>query len=149
MPGSEEILVSEQVLQVPYCYSAGPVVSRFLLGLKEEKKIYGLWCPECNKVYVPPRRICGLCGAEMKDWVPLSGRGQVESWTVVHYAESTHPQPPPFVLAVIRLEGADTRLVHLLGEVDERKLKPGLKVEPVFARERKGHILDLRHFKPI
>jgi hypothetical protein len=53
------------------------------------------------------------------------------------------------VIAVIKLDGADTGFTHLLGEVDEKKLKIGLKVEPVFARERKGHILDIRYFKPI
>ncbi|OGP55779.1 MAG: hypothetical protein A2V67_13690 [Deltaproteobacteria bacterium RBG_13_61_14] len=149
MANLEEILVSEQVLQVPYSYSAGPVASRFLLALKEEKKIYGIWCAACNKVYVPPRATCGQCQAEIKDWVPLSGQGRVESFAVVHYAESIQPLPPPYVIAVIKLDGADTGFTHLLGEVDEKKLKIGLKVEPVFARERKGHILDIRYFKPI
>ena len=149
MASTDEILVSEQMLQVPFCYSAGPVASKFLLALKDEKKIYGIWCPTCNKVYVPPRAFCGSCSAALKDWVPLGGAGKVESFTVVHYAESTQPAPPPYIIAVIKLEGADTGFTHLLGEVDEKKLKIGLKVEPVFARERKGHILDIRYFKPL
>jgi len=149
MSAPDELLISEQILQVPFNYSAGPVASKFLLALKDEKKIYGIWCPTCNKVYVPPRAFCGQCQAELKDWVPLAGTGKVESFTVVHYPESTQPAPPPYILAVIKLDGADTGFTHLLGEVDEKKLKIGLKVEPVFARERKGHILDLRCFKPV
>jgi hypothetical protein len=148
MSAPDESLVSEQILQVPFRYSAGPVASKFLLALKDEKKIYGIWCPACNKVYVPPRATCGQCQAELKDWVPLAGAGKVESFTVVHYAETTQPAPPPYIIAVIKLEGADTGFTHLLGEVDEKKLKIGLKVEPVFARERRGHILDIRYFRP-
>lgn len=149
MSQTGEILVSAQTLQVPYTYSAGPMASKFLTALRDEKKIYGIWCPDCNRVLVPPRSVCGKCGSELKDWMPLSGRGKLVSYTVVRYAEATHPLPAPWGLAVIQLEGAHTGFTHLLGEVDEKKLRVGLAVEPVFARERRGHILDIAYFRPV
>jgi len=144
-----EILISEQVLQVPYCYSAGRVVSRFLLGLAEECTIYGIRCPACAKVYVPPRSTCGKCFAENTEWIPLSGAGVIETFTEVHYSETVHPLPPPFCIGVIRLDGADTSLVHLIRGSPEAGPTIGQRVRAVFAPKRTGHILDISHFEPV
>ena len=142
----KEILVSEQVLQVPFTYSAGGVASRFLAALRDESVIYGVRCPGCNKVYVPPRATCGSCFQETGEWVRLSGEGVVESFTEVRYAESTHPVESPFVLGVVRLEGADTGMLHLI-RTDQGTLKIGSRVKAVFADRRRGHILDLLYFE--
>ncbi len=150
MTDENEILISYQVLQVPYNYSAGPVASRFLVALRDEQKILGIRCPKCEKVYVPPRATCGVCFSELSDWVELSGRGKVETFTAVNYPEHMQPVDKiPFILAVIRLDGADTGLAHIIGEVDEKDLEIGTEVEPVFGEKRKGHILDIRYFRPV
>jgi uncharacterized OB-fold protein len=146
---NDDILIFEQVMQVPYNYSAGPVASRFLAALRDEKKILGIRCQNCGLVYVPPRGSCGKCFSELSEWVELSGRGTVETFTEVNYPEPTQPVDVPFILAVIRLEGADTGLAHLLGELEERDLTIGTRVEPVFQEKRRGHILDIKYFRPI
>ena len=145
MDREHEILVSEQVLQVPYKYSAGPVASRFLVALRDEGKLLGLKCDGCGRVYVPPREICGACWKRMEEWVEVGPGGGLENFTVVHYREDLHPAPAPFVLGLIRLEGADTCLAHLvLG--DPEQLEIGMRVRPVFAETRQGCILDLAGF---
>ena len=144
-----KILVSEQVLQVPFCYSAGKVVSRFLLGLAEECTIYGIRCPACARVYVPPRATCGRCFVENTEWVPLSGAGVIETFTEVNYTETVHPLPAPFWIGVIRLDGADTGMVHLLRTGEGLEPGIGRRVKAVFARKRSGRILDISHFEPI
>jgi len=146
---NNEILIFEQVMQVPYNYSAGPVASRFLTALSDEKKLMGIRCNKCGLVYVPPRATCGRCFSELSEWVELSGRGIVETFTVVNYPEPIQPMDVPFILAVIKLEGADTGLAHLIGEVDEKDLTIGMRVEPVFRERRHGHILDIKYFRPI
>jgi uncharacterized OB-fold protein len=150
LPEDEEILISHQVLQVPYKYSAGPVASRFFMALRDEQKIYGIRCPNCGIVYVPPRATCGKCFSELSDWVELSGIGRVETFTRVNYLEPVQPvEDIPFILAVIKLEGADTGMAHIVGEVDEKDLKIGTMVEPVFREKRIGHILDIKYFRPV
>jgi uncharacterized OB-fold protein len=53
----------------------------------------------------------------------------------------------PFVLGLIKPDGADTAMAHLvLGPVEG--LKIGMRLNAVFAAERKGRILDLRGFEP-
>ncbi len=139
----EEILVSEQVLQVPYNYSAGPVASRFLVALRDEERIYGIRCASCATVYCPPRSVCGRCFVSLSDWVEVALEGVVTSITRLHYYEDVHPQSP-LVLGLVKLDGADTALPHLMLE---DALKPGDRVRAVFAEERRGHILDIEGFR--
>jgi uncharacterized OB-fold protein len=146
----EENLISHQVLQVPFNYSAGPVASKFLISLRDDQKILGIRCEKCGIVYLPPRSSCGKCLSELNNWVVLSGRGRIESFTVVNYKEPTHPSDrDPLIIAVIKLEGADTGLTHLIGEAEEKDLRVGVKVEPVFRGHRQGNILDIKYFRPV
>jgi uncharacterized OB-fold protein len=147
MADKDEILISEQVLQVPFNYSAGPVASRFLVALRDEKKIYGIKCGGCGKVYVPPRAMCGDCFRRMDDWVEVGPEGTALNFTVVNYRERVHPAPAPFAIGIIKLDGADTGLVHVVRAKPDA-LKRGLRVRAVFADERRGHLLDLECFEP-
>jgi uncharacterized OB-fold protein len=51
-------------------------------------------------------------------------------------------------MGVIKMDGADTSMVHFLGDVDFKNLKAGMKLEPVFADKRNANILDIKYFKP-
>jgi len=55
----------------------------------------------------------------------------------------------PLIYGLIRLDGADTNFVHLLGEIDPAAIEIGMRVEAVFKEERGGSILDIAYFKPI
>jgi uncharacterized OB-fold protein len=50
---------------------------------------------------------------------------------------------------MIKLGGADTPLLHILEGLPPEKVKIGLQVKPVFARETTNTILDIDHFEPI
>ncbi|MEK7747002.1 MAG: Zn-ribbon domain-containing OB-fold protein [Elusimicrobiota bacterium] len=144
---SHEALVYESRIQVPYTWAAGETLSRFLRALRDEKKILATRCAACSRVYVPPRRSCGLCFAELADWLEVGPRGSLLSFTQALAPSRAHPLPRP-LYGLIRLEGADTGLLHLLGEADLGELRAGMRVEPVFAEERIGSIMDIRCFRP-
>ena len=59
------------------------------------------------------------------------------------------PCPPPFGYGIIKLDGADTGMAHLLYGSDPAKWKIGMKVKAVFKENRSGSILDIAYFKPI
>jgi uncharacterized OB-fold protein len=147
--GSEEIILFEENLQVPYRYSAGPTVSRFLNEIRDHERIVANRCRKCDLTYLPPRSVCPRCMDRPEDWVELAGTGTIESYTVVRYTEPIHPHPPPLYYALIRLDGADGGLVHLLGELTGEEIRAGMRVEPVFAAEKKGTILDIAYFRPV
>ena len=54
-----------------------------------------------------------------------------------------------FAYAIIKLDGAGTGFLHVLGEVDLEKIKEGMRVKAVFAEERVGLPTDIAYFKPI
>jgi hypothetical protein len=140
--------VYESRIKVPYNWQAGETASRFLLTLKNERKFVGKKCPKCAKVLVPPRKSCPTCFVETGDWEDVSDQGVVETFTIVRRDTGILPMKPPFAYAVIRLDGADTGLVHLLGEVQPEAVRAGMRVKAVFAEERTGKMLDVKYFKP-
>jgi uncharacterized OB-fold protein len=49
----------------------------------------------------------------------------------------------------VKLDGADTGMVHFIGEVKPADIKIGMKVKAVFKDKREGNILDIKYFKPV
>ncbi len=144
-----DCFVVEGKLALPYTYFAGRVGSKFLTTIRDEKKIMGIKCNSCNKVFVPPRQTCDVCLEDIRDnWVDVQNTGEVTNFTVVRYDDKHLPRKAPYVLAMIKLDGADTSLVHVVEGVDVDKVTKGLKVQAVFAEESTGTILDVDHFVP-
>jgi uncharacterized OB-fold protein len=146
---SEEPISVEVTAHSSFLVSTGATGTRFLTEIMANKKIVGDKCPSCSKVYCPPRLHCPACFVKMSEWVDLTGKGTLSSFTVVRYKESYHLREIPYAYGIIQLDGADTGLVHMLGGVDLDKIKVGMRVEPVFKEEREGSFLDIDYFKPI
>ncbi|MEW6261575.1 MAG: Zn-ribbon domain-containing OB-fold protein [Thermodesulfobacteriota bacterium] len=150
MPTSlEDCFVVEGKLALPYQYLAGRTGSRFIIGLRDQKKIKGVRCDQCQKVFVPPRSTCERCFSDLTNaWVDLESTGTVTGFTVVRYAEPHQPFEPPFILALIKLDGADTPLAHVVRGLDASRIKVGLRVKAVFAEKSTSTIRDIDHFRP-
>jgi uncharacterized OB-fold protein len=147
---TEKEFVVHGKIDVPYRYTAGKIGSRFLLGLRVDRKIMGIRCPTCNRVYCPPKSICTTCFNNLDEWVEVRDQGAVTSYTIVRgERKAMHPKDPPFVYGIIQLEGSDTGMLHLLGEIEPENVAIGMRVQAVYKDERKGSILDIDHFKPI
>ncbi|MBF0120472.1 MAG: Zn-ribbon domain-containing OB-fold protein [Desulfobacterales bacterium] len=134
----------------PFNYSVGLYGSKFFKELKENKRFLGVKCPKCSKVYIPPRKVCGECFIETREFVEVGPRGKIGSFTILRYAfidpETGEQKPVPYGYGFIRLDGADTLFQHYINISDENKVKIGAIVEPVFAENRKGTIRDILHF---
>lgn len=139
--------------QIPmsYIYTVGRAGEVFFGQLKEGK-IIGAECRECGCVYVPPRIFCEKCFARLEDhYVPCPSTGTVQTFTVCHYRYDGTEKDNPVWVAFIQLEGIHGGLVHFLGEVNAEKVCIGMPVEAVFRdpAERKGHIMDIKYFRPL
>ncbi len=146
----QDCFIIEGKLALPYSYFAGRVGSRFLTTIRDEKKIMGIRCDHCGKVFVPPRQTCDICMADIRDnWVEVGNAGEITNFTVVRYPDRHLPRKPPYVSAMIRLDGADTSLVHVVEEVEPEKVHIGMRVQAVFAEETTATILDIDHFAPL
>lgn len=133
-------------VNLQFSYAAGAAASRFLCALRDEQKIFGARCPECRRVLAPARSFCPRCFVETNEWLEVGPGGTLGAFVAPPFAQLLEPT---LTLALIQLDGADTALVHRLGEFDAPTLRRGLRVVPVFAASRRGHILDLAYFKPV
>jgi len=146
----EHSFVVDGKLALPYQYFAGTVGSRFLIALRDEKKILGQRCAKCNKVFIPPRATCERCFTDLREaWVELGQTGEITNFTIIRYAEPYQPKKPPYVLASIRIDGADTPLTHVVAGVEPEKVRIGMKVKAVFSEKRIGSLMDISHFEPV
>ena len=146
---AEALVSSERPRIWRYTYSAGPIRSRFLLELRDNRRIMGTRCPACNRVYIPARPTCITCFSELDEWVEVGNTGTVQTYTKVARPGPCHTGAAPVVYGIIRLDGADTGITHFLGEIDHKDLKIGMRVEAVFQEAREGNILDIKYFKPL
>ncbi len=160
-------------ITVPYRWTTGPILGKFLGGLKEHK-IFGVKCSSCQKTYVPPQDVCPACTYDFTDddFVEVKNEGEVIAFTLVKQnffgerpsdeylnqrikpAEvEEHPLlwPPdvPYAIALVKLDGADTALAHLVKGKDMDSLKTGSRVKTVFKGETTGHIMDIDCFEII
>jgi uncharacterized OB-fold protein len=136
-------------IYIPNTYSAGAVGSRFLIELRDNKRIMGIRCPTCNRVYVPARSVCKDCFSQLNEWIEVSGKGTLLTYTVCHQPNRVQPTEPPLVYGIIQLDGADNGFVHMLGEVAPEQLRIGMRVQAVFKEKREASILDIKYFKPL
>ncbi len=147
---TSDCYVVEGKLALPYTYFAGRVGSTFITTLRDQRKIMGVKCNACSKVFVPPRQTCERCMEDIRNnWVTLSDTGEVVNFTVVRYDEKHLPRKAPFVLAMIKLDGADTPMAHIVEGIDPENMTEGLKVKAVFADQTTNTILDIDHFEPV
>ncbi|MBN2158383.1 MAG: 3-keto-5-aminohexanoate cleavage protein [Spirochaetes bacterium] len=147
--GYEDSYIIEGKMALPYSYFAGRVGSKFITTIRDKKKIMGVKCPACGMVYLPPRQVCDKDLTDIRDnWVEVGSSGTVTNFTVVRYDDKHLPRKAPFVLALIKLEGADTPFLHIVEECKIEDVKIGMKVEAVFAEKTTSTILDIDHFRP-
>jgi uncharacterized protein len=153
MAENEHIIIESGDVVQPFAYSVGMHGSKFFTEIRDNQRFMGVRCPKCKKVYVPPRGVCGNCFVEMKDWVDVGPKGVIGTFTILRFAfidpETGAQKPVPYGYGFIKFDGADTLFQHYISVEDETKIKVGARVEPVFAKNRKGSIRDIEYFKVI
>lgn len=145
-----DALAWEGEIPISSRYTVGIAGERFFREIKDNGRLMGTYCPECDITYVPPRLYCERCFAHLEEWVEVAHTGRVHTFTVVHVGLDGEPLPEPRVVAFVRLDGTDGGLVHYLGDVEPGEVYVGMPVEAVFKDkgERRGSILDIAYFRP-
>jgi len=159
MSEQREEQLLEEPLKVPFRWevefeSSYGRISRFFREIKENGRIMGTRCPQCGIVYCPPTSDCPKCWTRCPEWVEVGPRGTLISYTFIYLpAAGLEEQLPelPYGMGLIKLDGADTELMHFLGEVELDKTKGGMQGEAGFKKkeERGGYITDIAYFKPV
>jgi uncharacterized OB-fold protein len=129
-----------------YTRSLGPVLSQFALGLRDGR-IVGSKNSD-GTVSVPPVEFDPSTGKATTDLVDVAAVGTVTTWTWNPVPAEPQPFDTPFAWALIRLDGADTALLHALRVDSPDDLSTGMRVHAVWRAARTGRIDDISHFAP-
>jgi uncharacterized OB-fold protein len=89
-------------------------------------------CRECAAYRFPARPICSDCLSTGADWVPVSGKGEVFSFNVMH--QVYHPgftTEVPYAVVVIKLAEGAKMISNVVG-ITYDQIRIGMPVEVVF-----------------
>ena len=134
-------------LSVSFRYTPGVGNLAFFEALRDRGVFLGSRCDHCEVTYVPARIFCERCLAELEPSVECGPEGELVSWTLVRVDVDDQPLDRPVMYGLVRLDGADTVLLHRLLDVDGEPTI-GDRVRAVLASDREGSMLDVSGFAP-
>ena len=138
----EPPLSAPLTLSFDYTRSVGPTLGAFFTALRN-RRITGVRGSD-GRVHVPVIEYDPVSYEPLTEIVPVSSVGTVLSWTWQPQPLDGQPLDRPFAWALIKLDGADTALMHAVdGEV-----KTGDRVHAHWVAEPVGAITDIAYFLP-
>jgi uncharacterized OB-fold protein len=139
------VLRAPLVVEFPFTRSLGPVQSAFLTGLRE-RTVLGVRCRD-GRVLVPPVEYDPVTAEEIRELVEVAATGTVTSWAWNPRPRPHQPLDRPFAWALVRLDGADTAMLHAL-DAPDAAVHTGMRVRIRWAADRSGAITDIACFEP-
>ncbi|MCW2600166.1 MAG: DNA-binding protein [Frankiales bacterium] len=143
-----EVLSAPHSMEFAYTRSTGPVVGAFLTGLRD-RKVLGAK-DSTGRTVVPPPEYDASSAApiEASTLVEVGQEGTVTSWSWNPVPRLGNPFDVPFAWALVRLDGADTSLLHAL-DAPRDTITTGMRVKVRWAAETVGFINDIACFEPV
>jgi uncharacterized protein len=143
---SEPPLSAPLKLSFDYTRSVGPVLGQFFTALRE-RRIVGVRGSD-GRVHVPPAEFDPITYEPLSEIVPVASVGTVQSWTWQPGPLEGQPLQRPFAWALIKLDGADTSLLHAVdvGAAGPSGISTGARVRAHWADETQGAITDIAYF---
>jgi len=160
----EDVLTAPNVVEYPFSRTTGPVIGAFMTGLREGLFV-GIKAAD-GRVIVPPQEYDPVTSDDLTELVEVGSSGVVTTWCWVSQPLTSQPFERPFAWALVKLDGADTPMVHAVDTGgDIGAMATGMRVQARWrparpadveadavaedgGRYREGHILDLECFEP-
>jgi uncharacterized OB-fold protein len=133
-------------LPVKFRYTPGVGGTAFFEALRDRGVLLGSRCASCAVTYLPARLFCERCFAELAADTECGPAGTLESFTVAHVGIDGEPLATPVTWATVKLDGADTVMVHRL--IDTATPEINMRVSAVVREQRTASIDDLEGFRP-
>ena len=133
-------------IEFDYTRSLGPVLSQFMTALAD-RRILGARGAD-GRVHAPPFEYDPVSADPPGELVAVGPEGTVVSWSWMPEPLEGQPLAGPFAWALIRLDGADTAMLHAVDAGSASAMRIGLRVRPRWAASRTGSIRDIACFEP-
>jgi uncharacterized OB-fold protein len=129
-----------------YTRSLGPTLSQFMTALAQ-RRILGSRGAD-GRVHAPPFEYDPVTSAPPAELVEVGPEGTVTTWSWAGAPLDGQPLAHPFAWALIRLDGADTAMLHAVDAGSSAAMRTGMRVRPRWADSPAGHIRDITCFEP-
>jgi uncharacterized OB-fold protein len=140
------VLSAPLVVEYPFTRTVGPVQSAFFTGLREGV-VVGVRASD-GGVMCPPMEYDPFTSEPLTELVEVGTAGEVTSWAWVTEPRAGQPFDRPFAWALVKLDGADTGMLHAVDVDSPDAMSTGMRVQIRWAEEREGHIADIACFEP-
>jgi len=118
----------------------------FLEKLKN-KKLIGLQCSGCNRVFFPPRLVCGKCLVKPDRWVDLRETGKVATYTVAYLKDTETGEILERPVVLVQQDGADTAsMAQLSPEIDFKDTYIGMPIKVHWVENPTGGLMDIEYY---
>lgn len=147
-----EVIPYAMKLEFEHAY--GPYYGRMFDEIRENGVIMGVRQPGLDTALLPPREIDDISHKPTGTWKACADTGTIRACSIINMEVYGQTRAVPYVYAEIVLDGASTRMVHVI-EIDDLEtaktaIKPGTRVQAVWSKgERKGRVSDIERFEVI
>jgi uncharacterized protein len=129
-----------------YTRSLGPVLGQFMTALKERRILSARGAD--GRVHAPPFEYDPVTSRPPEELCEVGQAGTVVSWSWLPEPLAGQPLERPFAWALIRLDGADTAMLHAVDAGSAAAMRTGMRVQARWADDRVGSIRDIACFEP-
>jgi uncharacterized OB-fold protein len=101
-------------------------IEQFYKYLAQGKLMAGK-CRKCGKIHLPPRPLCDECFSQEFDWVEVSGKGKLLTYTVIHIAPQQFQALAPYAVGIVELEKG-LRIPGMIQGLRQEELRIGMEL---------------------
>jgi uncharacterized OB-fold protein len=94
-------------------------------------KLMGGKCRKCGKIHFPPRPLCDSCFSKDFEWVEISKKGKLVTYTVIHVAPMQFQSIAPYAVGIVELENG-LKIPGIIREASLEQLKIGMPLTMTF-----------------
>ncbi len=150
--GGEELISLKCVPSINQRFATGTHMGKWFKGLKE-KKFFASKCPVCGRTQIPPREVCAVCRVRVDEFVEVGPKATVTVVDKVYFASpdplSGKVKQTPYAALFMIMDGSTLgeSFAHDIKKEDFERIRPGMKIRPVWAEKRTGSFTDLLYFE--
>ena len=141
-------------MKLDYEHAYGPYYGRMFDEIRENGRIMGVRTSSGDDALLPPREIDDLTHKRTGTWKTCENTGTIRGCSIINMEFIGQTRPPPYAYAEIALDGASTRLIHMI-EIEsiawaKENVRPGRRVRAIWTTgERTGSLKDIERFELI
>ncbi len=137
-------------MQADYLYTSGIAGDKLFKHIKKNDSFLASKCPNCEKVYFPPRSYCEDCFCEIseEEWIEVPAVGTIKLHTIVTIDSYGKKLEEPRIIGMINIENTDSMILGVIKIENIDEDLQGKQVKAVFQpqEKREGTLKDILYF---